>query len=109
MGDNNFEKETIKVFRAADPEKKMTEISVIRWIKDGRGFSPQLVNQEVYIDKIDKKVKNGKIKGLKAADFALILEHREEITELLSDHFTPERTRVDTQKKAANDESVVPW
>lgn len=80
----DFEKVTIKVLRPVEGDRG-TELSIVRWIKNGRAFAPQLVNQEVYTDRLDKRRRHGKIKGLKWADLKFIIERKDEILEILLD------------------------
>lgn len=99
MTDKHFEKQVIKILRSVAVGAKGTEIAVVRWITDGTAYSPQLINQEVYFDRVEKKVKYGKMKGLKYGDWQLIMKHRDEIETLLKDL----GDRPDTQSRAAND------
>lgn len=88
MIQRDIQKEVIKIYRTPAEGERGTEIAVVRWITDGKASAPQLVNQEVYIDRLDKKRKHGKMKGLKWGDWKFLTEKPErveEITELLLD------------------------
>lgn len=102
----DFQKETIKIFRTPEEGGKGTEIAVVRWIVDGRAFNPQLSNQEIYFDKVDRKRKFGKLKGFNLADWLFIMQHKDEIEALLKDSAFKKPPPVDTQSRAANDDTA---
>lgn len=80
----DFQKETIKIFRAVpDEDSRGNEIAVIRWITDGMAAAPQLVVQEVYTDRLTKKRMYGKVKGLKWGDYKFLTENPERTAEIL--------------------------
>lgn len=110
----NYEKQVIKVYRTPPEGQRGTEIAVVRWIKDGRAFAPQLINQEVYYSKaggaqaVERKF--GKMKGWKVADMAVVAANLEEITELLED-IPGGRTKKapGAGKAAASGDVKAPW
>lgn len=108
----DIEREVLKTFREADPERRVPELSVIRWICDGKGSAPQLCNQEFYIDRFDKKRKQGKLKGLKWGDWKFLTEKPErieEITELLLDLPTRARRPPERLPYADTPDENVDW
>lgn len=106
-----YDRNVLRVLRAVEGNRGI-EIAVVQYVKDGRAFSPQLEAREKYVDRIDRKLKMGKVKGLKWGDWKFLTSSPElmmEIEELLLDQ--PVRSRekppaVSGQDRAANDREV---
>lgn len=105
----NFEKQTIRILRAVPPEKdRGIELAIIRWLSDGNAHVPQLVGQEVYTDRLDRKRKYGKVKGLKWGDWKFLTEtpqRIEEISDLLMD-MGPGATRRHEQRRPSGQDAA---
>lgn len=102
-----YDRHVLRILRAVEGTKGI-EIAVVYYVKDGQAFSPQLEAREKYVDRLDKKLKMGKVKGLKWGDWKFLTETPErirEITELLWDGMRdkPRPPAVAPQERAAND------
>lgn len=102
----DFQRETIKVLREVEDGERGTEIAIVRWIVDGRAYSPVLINQEVYHDRIAQQRKHGKMKGWTLGDFKFISDRSKEIIEYMADLYrNPKAVNppVTGKEAAAND------
>lgn len=100
----DFQMEMIKILRDVADGERGTRIAIVRWIVDGRAFSPQLVNQEIYTDRINRQRKVGKNKGLNAGDWVFLMNFGvEKIRDMLIDYTSKKPAPLSGQDAAAND------
>jgi len=93
----------IRILRTPDDGVNGRELAVLQYVVGGKAYPPELINREVYFDKIDRKKKYGKTKGLKWVDIHFILEHPE-ILDLISQRM-PISSQVVSGQDAASGES----
>lgn len=95
----------IRILREPDEGKNGRELAIVQYIVGGQAYSPELTNREVYHDRIDRKRKYGKNKGLKWADVEYIRQNMPEILRLLSQPTFDQKRPLSGQEAAAGDTS----
>ena len=100
----NIETHVVKIFRAVEGDRGL-ELAVVQFIVDGNATAPQLVNREVYVDRLDRRRKYGKTKGLRWLDWKFLTETPERIKEVAALLLDAPKGwgRRDTAKAAAAD------
>jgi hypothetical protein len=80
--DKNIDVHVVKILRPCEGDRG-TEIAVVRYVVDGRAYPPVLINREVYVDRIDRKRKYGKLKGFKWADVVFLRDNIAKVVDLM--------------------------
>lgn len=94
----------IRILRTPDEGVNGRELAVMQYVVGGQAYAPELINREVYFDKIDRKKKYGKTKGLKWADVHFIQAHPE-ILDLIAQRTPAAKQVVSGQEAASGDDS----
>ncbi len=95
----------IRILRTPEEGMNGRELAVMQYVVGGQAYSPELVNREVYFDKIDRKKKYGKTKGLKWADVHFIASHSADILNLIAQRTPAPKQIVSGQEAASGDDS----
>lgn len=82
----------IRILRTPDEGVNGRELAVVQYVVGGQSYAPELTNREVYFDRVDRKKKYGKNKGLKWADVEFVRRNMPDILRLLSmNTFVPKK------------------